>query len=37
MVDERRNILREVLVRVLPLNLMAVALFQVFEKAEKAP
>ncbi len=32
MVDERRNILRELLVRVLPLNLMAVALFQVFAK-----
>jgi len=37
MVDERRNIVRELLVRVLPLNLMAVALFQVFEKAETAP
>src|SRR6266704_2212100 len=32
MVDERRNILRELLVRVLPLNLMAVALFEVFVK-----
>ncbi len=32
MVDERRNILRELLVRVLPLNFMAVALFQVFAK-----
>jgi len=32
MVDERRNILRELLVRVLPLHLMAVALFQVFAK-----
>jgi SAM-dependent methyltransferase len=32
MVDERRNILRELLVRVLPLNLMAVASFQVFAK-----
>ena len=34
MVDERRNIFRELLVRVLPLNLMAVALFQVFAKPE---
>ena len=32
MVDERRNILRELLVGILPLNLMAVALFQVFAK-----
>ena len=32
MVDERRNIPRELLVRVLPLNFMAVALFQVFTK-----
>jgi len=32
MVDERRNILRELLVRVLSLNLMAVASFQVFAK-----
>lgn len=32
MVDERRNILRELLVRVFSLNLMAVASFQVFAK-----
>ncbi len=32
MVDERRNILRELLVRVLSINLMAVASFQVFTK-----
>ena len=32
MVDERRNIVRELLVRVLPLNLMAVALLYVFTK-----
>src|SRR6266853_4201985 len=34
MVDERRNILRELLVRVLPLNLRAVDLFEVFLKPE---